>query len=181
MDKVIVGLAGEISSGKGTTAKYIAKKYKGNIHRFSTMLRDVAKRMYLEENRENLQKISTMLREYFGADILSKAIYFDVKNDKHRIIIIDGVRRPSDLEYLKKLTGFKLVYIETDMAKRYERIVKRGENTDDAKKTFKEFQKDHKKEAETQIRKMRGQADAVINNDETFKDLYRQIDKIIKK
>lgn len=178
--KIILGLAGEISSGKGTTAKYVAKKYKGSIHRFSTMLRDVAHRMYLEENRENLQKISTMFREYFEEDVLSKVIYFDVKNDKHKVIIIDGVRRPSDLEYLKKLLGFKLVYVEADMKKRYERIVKRGENTDDAKKTFKEFQKDHKKEAELQIRKMRSKANVIIDNNGNFEDLYRQVDKIIK-
>lgn len=178
--KIILGLAGEIASGKGTVAKCITKKYKGNAHRFSTMLRDVAKRMHLEENRDNLQKISTMLREYFGGDILSKTIYFDVQNDKHKVIAIDGVRRPSDIEYLKKIAGFKLVYIEADMKKRYERIIKRGENADDTKKTFEEFQKDHKKEAELQIKKMRGKADAVVNNNGTLKDLYRQIDKIIK-
>lgn len=180
MPKIILGLAGEIASGKGTVAKYIVKKYKGNAHRFSTMLRDVAKRMHLEESRENLQKISTMLREYFGGDILSKTIYFDVQNDKHKVIAIDGVRRPSDIEYLKKLASFKLVYIEADMEKRYKRIVKRGENTDDRKKTFKEFQKDHKKEAELQIREMRGKADVVINNNGTFGELYRQVDKIVK-
>ncbi len=178
--KTILGLAGEISSGKGTVAKYIAKEYKGNVHRFSTMLRDVAKRMHLEENRDNLQKISTMLREYFGEDILSKTIYFDVQNDKNKVVVIDGVRRPSDLKYLRKIAGFKLVYIEAEMEKRYERIVKRGENTDDTKKTFKEFQKDHKKEAEKQIRGMRSKADVVVDNNGNFKELYCQVDKLIK-
>lgn len=178
-NKVILGLAGEIASGKGTVAKYVVKKYKGNAHRFSTMLRDVAKRMHLEENRDNLQKISTMLREYFGEDILSKTIYFDVQNDKNKVVVIDGVRRPSDLKYLRKIAGFKLVYIEAEMEKRYERIVKRGENTDDTKKTFKEFQKDHGKEAEKQIRGMRSKADVVVDNNGNFKELYRQVDKII--
>lgn len=179
MSKIILGLAGEIASGKGTTAKYIAKKYKASTHRFSTMLRDVAERMHLEESRNNLQKISTMFRDYYGEDILSRTICFDVENDKNKVVVIDGVRRPSDLRYLKKLAGFKLVYIEADMEKRYERIVKRGENTDDTKKTFKEFQKDHEKEAERQIRGMRKKADVILDNNGTFKDLYQQVDKII--
>ena len=109
MAKVILGLAGEIAAGKGTVAKYIAEKYNGGTHRFSTMLRDVAKRMYLEENRENIQKISTIFRQNFSDDLLSKVIYHDVENDGHEHIAVDGVRRAPDIDYLKKLSGFKLV------------------------------------------------------------------------
>ncbi len=179
--KIILGLAGEIASGKGTVAKYLSEKHSGSSHRFSTMLRDVAKRMYLEENRENLQKISTMLREYFGSDILSKTIYHDVENDNHEIVAIDGVRRLGDIAFLKKLSGFKLVYIEAEMEKRFERIIRRGENTDDNSKTFSEFKKDHEREAESEIRELKNQADFVLNNNGNFEELYSQVDEIIKK
>lgn len=179
MSKIILGLAGEIVSGKGTTAKYICEKHGGNSHRFSTMLRDVANRMYLPESRENLQKISTIFRENFFDDILSSVIARDVENDKHKIIAIDGVRRLADIEYLKKLAGFKLVYIEADMEKRYERIIKRGENSDDLKKTFAEFQKDHEREAELQIKDLKNHADFVIDNNKSLEDLYKQINNLI--
>lgn len=180
MAKIILGIAGEIASGKGTTAKYICEKYNGSSHRFSTMLRDVARRMYLEENRENLQKISTIFRDNFFDDILSSVIAKDVENDKHEIIAIDGVRRLADIEYLKKLVGFKLVYIEADMEKRYGRITKRGENSDDNSKTFEEFKKDHEREAERQIKDLKNQAYYVIDNNRDFEELYQQIDKIIE-
>lgn len=179
--KIILGLAGEIASGKGTFAKYIVENKNGSSHRFSTMLRDVAQRMYLEENRENLQKISTMLRDNFGSDILSKTIYHDVDNDSHEIIAIDGVRRFGDIEFLKKLNGFKLVYIEADMEKRFERITQRGENADDNSKTLKEFKKDHEKEAESEIRDLKEKADFVVDNNGSFEDLYKQIDDIVNK
>lgn len=181
MEKIVLGLTGEIASGKGTAAKYLIEKHNGSDHRFSTMLRDVAKRMYLEENRENLQKISTIFRENFDQEILSKVIYNDVINDPKNVIAIDGVRRPSDIEYLKTLPEFKLVYIETGLENRYKRIVTRGENADDAGKTFEEFKKDQEREAETQIKDLKSKADFVINNDGSFEDLYKQIDEIINK
>ncbi len=181
MSKIILGLAGEIASGKGTTAKYICEKHGGNSHRFSTALRDVAARMYLEESRENLQKISTIFRENFFDDILSAVIAKDVLNDEHKIIAIDGVRRMADISYLQKIPGFKLVYIEAEMKKRYERIIGRGENTDDKTKTFEEFQKDHEREAERQIKDLKNQAEYVIDNNGSLDELYKQIDEIIKK
>ncbi|MFA6160148.1 MAG: AAA family ATPase [Parcubacteria group bacterium] len=181
MSKIILGLAGEIASGKGTTAKYICEKYNGNSHRFSTMLRDVAGRMYLDVNRENLQKISTIFRENFFDDILSSVIAKDVENDEHKIIAIDGVRRMADISYLQKIPGFKLVYIEAEMKKRYERIIGREENTDDKTKTFEDFQKDHEREAERQIKDLKNQAEYVIDNNGSLEKLYKQIDEIIKK
>jgi dephospho-CoA kinase len=180
MAKIILGFAGEISSGKGTAAKYLVEKYAGSTHRFSTMLRDVAKRMYLEENRENLQKISTIFRQNFSEDILSKVIFHDTQNDPSEVVAVDGVRRYSDIEYLKTLPHFKLVYIETSLEKRYERIVGRGENVDDASKTLEDFKKDQMQEAESQIRDLKGKADFVLDNNGTFAELYSQIDNIIK-
>lgn len=180
MSKIILGFAGEISSGKGTAAKYLVEKYAGSTHRFSTMLRDVASRMYLEENRENLQKISTIFRQNFSEDILSKVIFHDTQNDEHEVVAVDGVRRYSDIEYLKTLPEFKLVYVEASLEKRFERIVNRGENADDSSKTLEQLKKDQEQEAESQIRDLKNKADFVVNNDGTFDELYAQIDKIIE-
>ncbi len=180
MSKIILGLAGEIASGKGTTAKYVCEKHGGSTHRFSTMLRDVAKRMYLEESRDNLQKISTFFRENFNSDIMSMVISKDVERDTNEIVIIDGVRRMADIVYLQKIPGFKLAYVDVEIEKRYERIIKRGENTDDINKTFEEFKKDNEREAELQIKDLKNKADFVIDNNGNLEELYSQIDKIIE-
>ncbi len=181
MQKIILGFAGEIASGKGTAAKYLIEKYGSGYYRFSSILRDLLKRLYLEESRENTQKISTILRQNFSEDILSKVISKDVLNDRHDIITVDGIRRLSDIKYLKELPGFKLVYIETDIEKRFERIVKRGENVDDRNKTFEEFRKDNEKESESQIKDLKSKADFVIDNNGTIEELYEQIDGIAEK
>jgi len=181
MAKIILGITGEMASGKGTVAKYAIEKYGAGSHRFSTMLRDVTKRMHQEESRDNLQNISTCLRQCFGEDILAKVMAEDVKKDSSEIIVIDGVRRLPDIKYLKEIPGFKLIYIETDLEKRYERIVKRGENSDDLNKTFEEFQKDQEKEAEQQIRGLKFEADFTVDNNGSLEDLYKQLDEILNK
>lgn len=177
--RIILGLAGEIASGKGTVARHIEEKHNGASCRFSTALRDVARRMSLEENRENLQKISTVFRENFSDDILSAVICRDVEKDAHPVIAIDGVRRMADIKYLKKLNGFKLVYIEAGLDNRYHRIVKRKENSDDGQKTYEEFKADHEREAEQQVKDLKNYADFIVDNNGTFAELYAQVDKII--
>lgn len=177
--KLVLGLAGEIASGKGTTAKYLEEKYGASTHRFSTMLRDILDRMYLDNSRENMQKTSTMFRQNFGEDTLAKVIFKDVENDNHEIIAVDGVRREADIAYLKKSPNFKLLYLEADIKTRYERLVKRGENSDDAAKTFEEFKRDHEGEAELKIKDLKNIADFVVDNNGTFEELYKQVDEII--
>ncbi len=179
--KIIIGLAGELAAGKGAAAEYLEKKYKANSHRFSTMLRDILDRLYLEQDRGNMQLLSTILRKNFGEDTLAKVVSQDVAGDSHAVIAIDGVRRLADIKYLKKIPEFKLAYIETSMENRFERIKKRGENTDDKNKTFEEFKQDHKGEAELQIRGLKNDADYVLDNNGNLDGLYKQIDKIIKK
>lgn len=180
MAKLILGVAGEMGSGKGTIAQHIVKEHGGSVHRFSTILRDVLDRLYLEQSRDNLQALSTVLRKNFGEDLLAKSMYHDGQNDKHDIVIVDGVRRMADIAYLKELPHFKLVYVETDLEVRYKRIVKRGENADDAKKTLNEFEKANQDESESQVRDLKNYANYVTDNNGTFVELYKQVEDIIK-
>jgi len=179
--KIILGIAGEMASGKGTVAKYLTEKHSAVGLRFSTVLRDVLDRLGIEQSRENMQMVSTSLRQSFGDDLLAKVMKGDALKTEAELIVIDGVRREPDIKYLRELPEFKLVYIEADMEKRHERIVKRGENTDDINKTFEEFKKDHEREAEVRIKDLKAKADFVIDNNGFFEEFYRQIDEIIKK
>ncbi|MFA5777258.1 MAG: AAA family ATPase [Parcubacteria group bacterium] len=180
MSKIIIGLAGEMACGKGTAAKHIKEKYQASSYRFSTMLRDVANRLYVEQTRENVATLSTILRQNFGEDLFAKVMAEDVKKDENKVIVIDGIRRLADIEYLKKIPEFKFVYIEADIHNCYDRIIKRGENTDDNNKTFEKFMEEHNLETELQIKDLKNYADFVIDNDADFNHLHEQVDKIIE-
>lgn len=177
--KIIIGLVGEIAAGKSATIEYLTKKYNADSYRFSDPLRDALNCLCLDINRKNMQTMSLILRENFGQNLLAKIISEKAKNDNNKIIAIDGVRRSADIEYLKKLPEFKLIYITTDLKTRYERLTKRAENSDDTNKTFKQFKKDHEAETELKIPKIGQTASYKIDNSGTKEKLYQQINKII--
>lgn len=179
-DKIIIGLCGEMASGKGTVVKYLEEKYGAVSHRFSTSLRDVLSRLSIEVSRKNMQDLSRVLRETFGQNLLAKVIAEDAKNSNNKIIVIDGIRRPADIEYLGKLPEFKLIYVTADIKTRYERIIKRGENEDDLSKTFENFKKDHEAETELEIPRIGSNANIKIDNNGSLERLYEQVDKIAK-
>src|SRR3989344_8173343 len=168
--KIILGFVGDLSSGKGTAAKYLKEKYNSNSYRFSTILRDIINRLYLPETRGNLQNISTVLRENFGQDVLSKVIAEDVKNDPNEIVVVEGVRRPTDITYLREIPGFHLIYITAESKLRWERLVKRGENEDDMEKTYEEFLKDEQAEADILIKELGKSAEYTIYNNLSFEE-----------
>jgi dephospho-CoA kinase len=180
-NKLILGFTGQIASGKGTAAKYLENKYNASTYKFSTPLRDILHRAHIEENRQNLQTLSRIMRENFGEDILAKIIAEDVKNESNKFIIIDGIRRPSDIIYLEKIQGFVLANIFADIEKRFERITSRNENSDDSKKTFEEFQKDNLGESELKISEIAEKATEKIDNNGSINDLYANLDNLVKK
>lgn len=180
MKKIILGFTGEMVSGKGTAAKYVTQKYKCNSYRYSTILRNVLDRLYLEQSRDNMQDLSTILRRTFGEDLLAKIIGNEVKDDKNEVVVVEGIRREDDIKYLRGLPNFNLVYIEASLERRFERLKKREENPDDKSKTLEEFKRDHEQESELQIKGLKAKADFVLDNAGTTEELYAQIDSIIK-
>lgn len=181
MMRLVLGVAGEIGSGKGTFTQYFKKKYGGDSFSFSDILRKLLEAVRLEKNRENLQKISTVMRKNFGEDILAKAICEKVNKSCKKYIVVDSVRRLEDIKYLRKNKNFYLVYLEADIKKRFERIAKRKDKTDDSNKKFRKFKKEHLAETEIQIKKLERYADFIIENNGTKKEFYKEIDKILLK
>lgn len=180
MNKIILGFVGEIASGKGTSAAYLMEKYGANDHRFSAPLRDVLNRISIDTTRENLQNLSSCLRQTFGQNLLAHIITEDAKKDEHKIVIIDGIRRNPDIEYLEKLPEFKLIYITADPKLRFERLLGRGQNSDDKTKTYDQFLKDHEAEAEKDIPTVSANADYKIINDGELDSLHNKLDEMLK-
>jgi dephospho-CoA kinase len=180
-EKLVIGIAGEIASGKDTVTRYYVKKHGASMYRFSDVIRDILKRLHLEENRKNLADASLMLRKTFGEDVFSRAVAEETMADANTLVIIDGVRRVTDISGVQNLPGFRLLYIAADPKKRYERMSTRNQNADDGTKTFEEFLCDNELESELQIRELKTKADWVIDNNGTLDELYMNADLFLEK
>jgi dephospho-CoA kinase len=179
--KLILGFVGEIASGKGTATKYLVEKYGASSHRFSTPIRKVCEILHLEQSRANLQKISETLRANIGEDIFAKILAKEAEQDTNEIVVIDGIRRPDDIKYLKKLPNFHVVNVAAEEVTRYNRLVERRENPDDADKTLEQFRTQAEEEPERKIREVASQADFVIDNNGALENTQQQLDDLITK
>lgn len=180
-NKLILGFVGLPASGKGTAAEYLQKKYRASTYRFSTMLFDLLQRIYVETNRDNLIKMSEAIRGTFGEDTMAKVMAKDVANDTNNLIVIDGIRRMADIEYLSKLPNFILIEIFAEPRARYERVIQRSEKADDKTKTFEQFMEDHKRSTEMSIPEVAGHANEHLDNNGTAEELYKKLDDLITK
>ncbi len=179
---IVIGLIGSMAAGKSTATDYLAQKYGAARYRFSDLLRDLVRRLYLPETRDNLIQISIVLRKEFGQDLLARTLAEDIKKNKDNdYVIAEGIRREEDIKFLKELPGFHLISIDADIQTRYNRLKTRGENEDDTTKTFEEFVADHERETEKSIIPLLEKAEFKLNNNGDAASLYTQIDEIIKK
>lgn len=179
--KIILGLVGRISSGKGTAVAYLQEKYGAGTYRFSTVLRDLLDRLYLEHTREHIVSISEVIRQGFGNDILTNTLLQDALNDPNPIIVLDGIRRVQELPALFARPEFVLVEIAADPKVRYERLIQRSENADDQTKTFAQFLADEQRSTEVTIGEVAEKAQERIDNNGTAEQLHAQLDALIAK
>lgn len=179
--KIILGLVGEIASGKDTVADYLVEKYGAKTISFSQPLRDILDILYQPQNRANMAGLGDTLREQFGQDLLSCVIAKKIKNSRDKIIVLPNVRLESDIVYLKKLPGFVLVSIDTEAKTRFKRLTSRGQNTDDKTKTWAQFQKDAQLYTERGIRDLMKKCKYKLDNNKKKTDLYNQIETLLQK
>lgn len=180
-NKIVLGLAGQIASGKDTVANYIVEKHGGVSLSFSRPLRDILNIACLPINRINMSWLAQTLIDRFGGDTISNIIGKEIESSDKQIFILPNIRREDDAAYFKDWPGYILVGIETDDRVCYERLIKRGQNEDDKVKTWEEYQKDRQLSTEVEIEGLIKKASIKINNNGTLEELYTQVDKIIEK
>lgn len=178
-NKIILGISGEIASGKDTVGDYLAKVHGVFKLRFSQPLRDILDRLGLEQNRENLSRVSLYLRKAFGEDLLSRVILGEAEKGGADFVVVDGIRRLSDTVHMETNEHFYFCYIDVTPEKRFERLTRRRQNTDDASKTETQFERDAQRETEVSIHELRDRADFVIDNNGTLAELQSQVDDMV--
>lgn len=180
--KLYLAIIGHTATGKESSYKAakeaFAEKLIFSIHHFSDPLNEIIDLLGLEKSRPNQQNLSTDLRRRFGENLLGNVLYRRALEDPADVVYLDGVRRPKDLEMLKKLPNSFLGYVFAPPEEAHKRLIKRNDRPGDALKTWEEFLAEQSAEAESLIDTLRPMADFELDNslhDPEFKLLRAQI------
>jgi len=186
MVKLVVGLTGTLGSGKEMAKLAIKKNFSCYYVTLSTIIRGELERKKQTFNRAKLQELGDQMRKQYGPHILAMLAVEYLPRNKD-LIIIDGIRNPGEVEYLKKKFGgqFLLIAIDAPQNVRWERVQKRGEKADP--KNFEEFVEVEKRdlgEAEPdygqQVKACMKLADVTVINDGSVEDLEKKMKEAIQ-
>lgn len=183
--KIIIGLVGEKSGGKGTFKNLLVELI-GNRHqikhvRFSDVLVETLKLWGIEDSRPNLQKLSPAMVQAYGEGVLTRAIKKRIENVDADIVILDGIRWHSDAEMLRQLPNNVLVYITADAKKRHDWSRARKEKAGEENTTLEQFMEEEQAETEKYIPEIGAMADYKITNNGTWDEFKKQVEKFYKK
>lgn len=178
MDSKIIGIVGPLACGKGVVAEYFIKKYGYSSFSLSSIVHDeLKKRGITEFTRTTLQDIGDDLRKQEGDGVLAKRAIQLLKNRKHAKFIIEGIRNPGEVAYLRTIPGFFLIAVDAPQKVRFERVLKRAKPWDP--KDWKTFQKvdgrdqgDNKNNSGQQVRKCMEMADIQVENNTHITTLH---------
>jgi dephospho-CoA kinase len=176
-DHKLIGLTGTNGSGKGEAAGF----FKNHGYAYFS-LSDVIRRALIEEgrtpSRDNLIQKGNELRDNYGADVLAHRVMDQVIGDA----VIDSIRNPAEVAYLRRQDSFILLAIDAPVDIRYKRVKRRGR--DESASSLQEF---IAKEAEEMTQREKGQqleecmrlADYRVTNEGTREDFFKKLERFL--
>ena len=176
--QLVIGLIGEKGSGKQTFVNFfkeIASDLTIRQVRFSDILAQTLLIWDIPNTRANLQKLAIIMNDGFSTKALAHAAQFNIQSDSAQVIILDGVRRDSELKIVKKQKGSLLIYITADVKVRFERLKKRSEKVGEIGLSLKQFMDEEKVQTELEIPKLGARADLKMDNNGTLAEFKMKI------
>lgn len=134
----VVGLTGTIGSGREAVRDVLSKNFSSWYVSLSSVIRGDLERKKKKYDRKILQNSGNELRKKYGKFVLAKVSTDYMQRDKE-LIIVDGIRNPGEIEYLKKTFGNKFILVAVDAPRetRWERIKALARNEEP--KTWEDF------------------------------------------
>ncbi len=178
----IIGLTGTLGAGKGTVVDYL--KEKGCRH-YSARAFIVAEieRQGLPVNRDTMVRVANELRREHSPSFIIEALYDQAVTDQAGDCVIESIRTEGEIKALRQKDHFQLLAVDAEQALRYERIKKRGSETDAI--SLAKFQADEAREMssgdpnEQNLIGCLKLADQVISNNGTISQLRAAIDRFL--
>lgn len=181
----ILGIVGPIACGKGVVVEHLIKKYGYVSFSLSSLLHDeLKKRGITTYTRTTLQDLGDELRKKEGDGVLAKRAIQQLKIQNLGLrIIIEGIRNPGEVAFLRSIPGFILIAVDAAQKVRFDRVIKREKPWDP--KDWKSFlQVDGRDSADKgnmsgqHVRKCMSIADVHIKNNSDVEKVQKKVDRL---
>ena len=179
----VIGLTGRMGSGKGEVALLLESSGFQPIS-LSDIVRQEAASAGAASSRKSLQDIGNLLRKKGGAGVLAARIREQIERSEEPRWVVDGIRNPTEIAELRKLPGFILWAIDTDIETIMARMAKRGRATDrlSREEILKRLQREWGENEDTlgqQVGLCMTMADAAIMNNGDRHNLRERVNNLL--
>lgn len=184
---VYVGVVGQIAVGKGILVDYLIKKLGFVSFSLSSILHgELEKKSIKEFTRKTLQDMGDRLRKQYGDDVLARRAIKELLSQGEKHVVIEGIRNPGEIEFLKKNPNFILIGVKANREIRFKRLLQRAKPWDP--KTWEDFVKVDRRDlgvgqvkSGQQVGKCLAYCDYVLTNNKDKKDFERKVKDLMKK
>lgn len=171
--RLVIGLCGETGAGKTTVAAYLQFKYGLKYFRYS----QVIEQKYQTKDKKELQRIGAKIASDEQKQRELTRFMVERMGDNSSYVI-DGLRHYEDYDELKKYFGKNFIFIYIDC--RYKNRCQRYQKLYFNKVSDADFREINDHESESQISFLQMYANYRTDNNKGYKDMWKQIDQIIK-
>lgn len=179
---IIIGITGTLGAGKGTVVDYLVEQKNFVHYSVRGYLIEQINKLKMPVNRDSMTKVANDLRAAHSPAYVIEELFKEA--EKHgKNAIIESIRTPGEIDFLKKQSQFLLIAVDADQGIRYDRITSRGSETDHI--DFDTFKSNEKREySATDPNKQNlsqciEKADIVIMNNGNIIELQKKVNSFI--
>ncbi|MBS7655132.1 AAA family ATPase [Candidatus Bathyarchaeota archaeon] len=141
------------------------------VYSCGDVIREEAVKKELPLTYESLSKIMIEIREENGLAAVIKKLIPKLKEEKSRVIVVEGIRSRAEVEELKNyFKSVKVLAVHSPPKVRFKRLKMRGREDDP--KTYMDFQSRDEKELKIGIGEVIALADKIIINEGLMKNFF---------